>query len=207
MWGLTKAELRILKKLSTPQKIQAFLDRMPLNWEKGGETYMSPRRVLRENKAHCIEGAMLAGLALWLQGEQPLLLDLKTIEGDDHVVALFKQCGRWGAISKTNHASLRYRDPVYKTVRELAMSYFHEYYSAKNGKRILRSYSNPFNLKKIGIDWITSEVELYNVADALDESFHYQLFPAKNAKLLRHPHPLEIQADELIEWQKDDLRT
>lgn len=207
MFGLTKKELVILKKLSTPQKIQDFLDAMPLNWEKTGETYMSPRRVLRENKAHCLEGAMLAGIALWLQGKKPLLLDLKTIDGDDHVVALFKQAGRWGAISKTNHASLRYRDPVYKTVRELAMSYFNEYYSAENGRRTLRSYSRPFDLKKLGIGWIIAEEELFNIAEMIDDSPHYPLFLAKNARFLRQPHPIELKADELIEWTKDDLGT
>lgn len=207
MLGLAKSELAVLKKLATPQKIQNFLDTMPLNWEKMGETYMSPRRVLRNNKAHCLEGAMLAGVALWLQGEKPLLLDLKTTEGDDHVVALFKQGGCWGAISKTNHASLRWRDPVYKTVRELALSYFHEYYSATNGRRILRSYSAPFNLKKLGPKWITAEEELDNIAEAIDRAPHHVLFPVQNAKLLRPPHPLELQADELIEWEKSDPRT
>ena len=207
MLGLTKSELVVLKKLAPPQKIQDWLDKMPLNWEKTGETYMSPRRVLRTNKAHCLEGALLAGVALWLQGEKPLLLDLKTIEGDDHVVALFKQGGCWGAISKTNHASLRWRDPVYKTVRELAISYFHEYYSAKNGHRILRSYSEPFNLKKLGTNWVTMEEELDYIAETIDKSPHHRLFSAKNTRLLHQPHPLELQADELIEWSKEDPRT
>lgn len=207
MLGLTKSELAVLKKLTTPQKIQNWLDQLPLNWEKTGETYMSPRRVLRVHKAHCLEGAMLAGVALWLQGKKPLLLDLKTIEGDDHIVTLFKQGGCWGAISKTNHASLRWRDPVYKTVRELALSYFHEYYSAKNGRKILRSYSDLFNLKKLGTKWITAEEELADIAEAIDQSPHHALFSAKNVKLIRRPHSLELQADELIEWSKEDPRT
>lgn len=207
MFDLTKKETNILKKLNTPQKIQKFLDKIPLNWEKSGETYMSPRRVLREKKAHCIEGAMLAGVALWLNGQEPLLLDLKTSEGDDHVVTLFKQAGLWGAISKTNHASLRYRDPVYRTVRELVMSYFHEYYGSKSGKRILRSYSKPFNLKKIGTDWITSEEELFSVADKLDESRHYPLFSSFCLKNLNKAYAIELEADELIEWKEEDPRT
>lgn len=199
--------MAVLKKLSTPLKIQDFLDAMPLNWEKNGDTYMSPRRVLRENKAHCLEGALLAALAIWLKGGKPLLLDLKTVDGDDHVVALFKQGGCWGAISKTNHVTLRYRNPVYQTVRELAMSYFHEYYSGKSCRRTLRSYSRPFDLRTLGEDWITSEEELDEIAESLDESRHYNLFPQKNIKLLRFPDKMELLADKLTEWKKEDPRT
>jgi hypothetical protein len=207
MFGLTKSELVVLKKLSTPIKIQNFLDKMPLNWEKDGDTYMSPRRVLRRNKAHCLEGAMLAGLALWLHDEKPLLLDLKTTDGDDHIVTLFKRGGCWGAISKTNHSSLRYRDPIYRTVRELALSYFHEYYDSQASKRILRSYSKPFNLKKLGTKWITAEEELDCIAEALDNSPHYRLFPVSNVKLIRPPDSMERMAEKMIEWTKDDMRT
>jgi hypothetical protein len=207
MFRLTKSELAVLKKLSTPIKIQNFLDKMPLNWEKVGDTYMSPRRVLREDKAHCLEGALLAGVVLWLHGEKPLLLDLKTADGDDHVVTLFKRGGCWGAISKTNHSSLRYRDPIYKTVRELALSYFHEYYDSRAIKRILRSYSKPFNLKKLGTKWITAEEELDCIAEALDRSPHYKLFPVSNIKLIRAPDSMEKSAEKLIEWTKDNPRT
>ncbi len=115
MFGLAKSELTTLKKLSTPIKIQDYLDSLPINWEHGGETYMSPRRVLREKKAHCLEGALLAACALWIAGKKPLLLDLKTSGDEDHVVALYREGGRWGAISKNNHVTLRFRDPVYLT--------------------------------------------------------------------------------------------
>ena len=121
MFGLSKKELVVFKKLNTPIKIQNFLDKIPMNWEKRGETYMSPRRALRAQNMHCLEGAVFAATALWLQGEKPLLLDLKANGDDDHVVALYKRNGYWGAISKTNHAALRFRDPVYKTIRELAL--------------------------------------------------------------------------------------
>jgi len=207
MFGLSKEELKIFKKLSSPVKIQDFLDAMPLNFEKNGETYMSPRRVLRENKAHCLEGAMLAGVALWLQGEQPWVLDFRAPHDEDHVVALYKKNGCWGAISKTNHATLRFRDPVYKTIRELVLSYFHEYTDTKIGKKTLREYSRPFNLKKLGTAWITSEDELFHIAQAVDESRHYKLFPKKNEKMLRRADPMEFKAGSFIEWQEDDPRT
>ncbi|MDP3731184.1 MAG: hypothetical protein Q8R34_01670, partial [bacterium] len=123
--NLTKEEIKLFKKLNSPRKLQDFINAIPANFEKRGETLMSPRRVLRENKAHCLEGAFLVAAVLWFHGEKPLLLDLKTTDCDfDHVVALFRKGGCWGAISKTNHAVLRYREPVYASPRELAMSYF-----------------------------------------------------------------------------------
>ena len=130
MYGLNEKEVKILKSLNTPRKIQDFLNKIPINFEEDGkDTCFSPRRVLRENKAHCIEGAMLAATALRLNGEKPLVVDLTSTPKDfDHVVCVFNQNGRWGAISKTNHAVLRYREPGYKDIRELVMSFFHEYF-------------------------------------------------------------------------------
>jgi len=207
-FGLAPAELRVLRKLSTPIKIQNFLDATPLNWEKRGETYMSPRRVLREHKMHCLEGALLAATALWLQGEPPLLLDLRADGDDDHVVALYKRNGYWGAISKTNHASVRFRDPIYKTLRELALSYFHEYFVNDTGKKVLREYSaRPFNLKKRGTTWITAEEDLYDIVNALDSAKHLSLIPKQNKRLIRPADAMERQAGALIEWQKTDSRT
>src|SRR3989338_8757705 len=128
MANWTPAELRILKKLSTPAKIQDFLDAMPFNTVDDNETCMSPRLVLRQHTAQCMEGAMFAAAALRVHGFPPLVLDLSAAKEDaDHVVAIFQINGCWGAISKTNHAVLRYREPVYKTMRELVMSFFHEY--------------------------------------------------------------------------------
>ncbi len=205
---LTKEELAILRRLSTPQNIQTYLDTLPINFEKRGETYMSPRRVLREGKAHCIEGAMLAATALWLHGEKPLLLDLKTTRGDDdHVVALYKRGGCWGAISKTNHATLRFRDPIYKTVRELAASYFHEYFLDSNGLKTLRSHSGPFSLTRFGTAWITAEDELWDIAIALDEVPHYPLFPKANRSFIRRADPMERKAGKITEWKARDPRT
>ena len=122
-------EFSIFKKLRTPADIQDFVNGFEMNFTGRQHTYASPLVVLQTGKAHCMEGAMLAAAALWYLGYPPLLLDLKTTaQDDDHVVALFKEGGRWGAISKTNHAVLRYRDPVYRDPRELAMSYFNEYF-------------------------------------------------------------------------------
>lgn len=191
----------MLRPLSTPIKIQNFLDRLPINFEKPRRTYWSPRRVLRERRAHCLEGALVAALALWLRGQAPLLLDLQTTAADeDHVVALYRRGGRWGAISKTNHVSLRFRDPIYKNVRELAASYFHEYFLNHNGQKTLRSYSRPLNLKKLGTKWITAEVNLDFIADVLNAQPHHRLFPAKNKKFLRPADQMERRAGRLVEW-------
>ena len=205
--GLTESELKFLRTLSTPQKIQDYLDTLPINFEKKGETCMSPRRVLREQKAHCIEGAMLAAVALWLQGEKPLLLDLKNKGDDDHVVALYKRNGYWGAISKTNHATLRFRDPIYRTIRELTASYFHEYFLDSTGVKTLRSHSGPFSLAQYGTSWITSEEELWNIASDIDTVKHYPLFPKENMPLLRKADAMERKAGKLTEWKKSDAGT
>jgi hypothetical protein len=206
-FGLTKEELKILKKLSTPIKIQDWLDAVPLNHEKNGETYMSPRRSLRENKMHCLEGALVAALALWLAGEEPLLLDLKAPQDIDHVVALYQRNGYWGAISKTNHAALRFRDPVYKTIRELALSYFNEYFDNETRKKTLRSYAGPYNLKKLEKDWITTEEDLFSLPIILDDLPHKEVFPKINIKYLRLADKMELKAGGFVEWEKNDRRT
>lgn len=198
MFGLSEAELKIFRKLKHPIKIQDFLDTLPINFE---ETYFSPRRVLRERKAHCLEGALFAAAALWLAGEEPLLLDLKTTDADeDHVVAVYQRGGRFGAVSKTNHVCLRFRDPIYKTIRELAASYFHEYFLNKNGAKTMRRYSRLFDLKKLGPGWITAEKDLDELAAKLDFSRHYPLFPKANLKFFRPASALEREAGELTEW-------
>lgn len=208
MFGLTKSELKILKKLSTPIKIQDFLDSMPVNWEKKGETYMSPRRSLKAKKMHCFEGALLAALALWVHGEKPLLMDFQNKGDEDHVIALYQRNGYWGAISKTNHSTLRYRDPVYKTPRELAMSYFHEYWRQKDGKKTLVAFSTkPFDLRKHGKKWVTAEEELFDMVDKLDSAPHTQVLPKKNKKFLRRADKMEKRAGSIIEWKKTHPRT
>lgn len=208
MFNLTKSELKILKKLSTPIKIQDYLDSMPVNWEKNGETYMSPRRCLQAKKIHCFEGALLAAAALWLRGEKPLLMDFQNKGDEDHVIALYKRNGYWGAISKTNHSTLRYRDPVFKTLRELAMSYFHEYWNNKNGKKTLVAFSTePFDLSKYGHKWITAEEDLFDLVDAIDSAPHTKVIPKKNKKFLRLADKMERRVGNVIEWKKTHPRT
>lgn len=202
-YGLSAKDLKTLKSLTTPQKIQDFLNNIPANYEKKGETCMSPARALRENKIHCIEGAMIAALALSLAGERPLLMDLRASKLDyDHVVALYRRNGYWGAISKSNHATLRFRDPVYRTLRELALSYFHEYFDNKTKKKTLRSFSKPLNLNRFGKKWITSEDELWHIAEMLDDIPHLQLVTKKNERLLRPADSMEMKAGTLLEWKK-----
>jgi hypothetical protein len=124
--GLTAKELALLRRLNTPQKIQNFVSAIPQNFEPNGDSCMSVRGALRMRRAHCMESALIAALAFWIHGEAPLIMDFSANEADDdHIVALFKRNGCWGAISKSNHAYLRGRDPVYRTLRELVMSYVH----------------------------------------------------------------------------------
>lgn len=208
MFGLSFEELAILKKLDTPQKIQDFLDAFPSNLSRYSDSCSSPRMALRKGRAHCIEGAFIAAAALWFHGEKPLLLDLKAKKPDfDHVIVPFKKNGYWGALSKSNHPVLRYRDPIYRTLRELALSYFHEYVLTSTGEKTLRSYSRPFSLKRFGTDWITSEKHLWDIALALDESRHYPLIPIGQEKSLRKASPLERKAGRMQEWKHSDPRT
>ena len=199
-----------LAKLSTPIKIQDFLDTIPMNWEKKGDTHMSPHHVLSKKKAHCIEGAMLAAAALWIHGEPPLIMNISARlgKGDvDHVVALYKRGGFYGAISKTNHASIRFRDPIYRTPRELALSYFHEWFFNSTGEKTLECYSKPLDLRRFGTEWVTSTTDLWNIADALSVLPHYNLVPEGNWCYVRKADNMERKAGSIIEWQKSDPRT
>jgi hypothetical protein len=208
--GLTLREYKILALLSTPIKIQDFLDTLPMNWEKRGDTLMSPRRVLENKKAHCMEGALLAATALWLAGEPPLIMNLspRLDKGDDdHVVALYKRGGRWGAISKTNHATLRFRDPIYRTPRELALSYFHEWFLNSNGEKVLECYSKPLDLRRFGTEWITAAGNLWDIADALSERKHYFIVPKGNWRYIRKADKMELKAGKLVEWPRSHTRT
>lgn len=202
MFGLTTNEQKLLRNLRTPRKIQDFLVALPCNFEHGGETCMSPRRVLRERRAHCIEGAMLAAAALRLHGHPSLLMDFQTVEDDeDHVIAVFRQHGRWGAISKTNHAILRWRDPVYRTPDELAMSYFHEYQD--RGRKTLRAYSKPVDLSRFDRrGWMTAEDDLWYIAEYLDSVPHVKILDRRRIGLLRRLDPIEMKAYKLVEWER-----
>jgi hypothetical protein len=202
MLGLTDKELKVLKRLKTPIQIQDYLDTIPMNFEKGGDTHYSPRGVLKHNTAHCIEGALLAAAALWVQGEEPLIMDMIAEKGDDdHVIVLYKKNGAWGAISKTNHASIRFRDPVYRTPRELALSYFHEWFRNSDGRKTLRSYSSPFNPKRLGQKWVTAD-DVWFVGRALDRVPHHTVVPKGNLRFVRYADPMELRAGRLTEWKK-----
>lgn len=198
------AEIKIFKKLDTPAKVQDFVNNLKFNFEQQGETCMSPRRTLKARKAHCMEGAMLAAAILEFHGQKPLVLDLKSIKpgDDDHVVALFRQFGCWGAISKTNHGVLRYREPIYKTISELSISYFHEYF-LKDGRKTLREYSNPLNLNYFNdFGWRTSEQDLFEIPSRIDKIRHFKILSAVQIKNLRKADPIEIKAGELVEWKR-----
>lgn len=195
---------QLYKKLRTPAKVQDYLNTLPANYETGGETCMSPLRVLETGIAHCMEGAMFAAGALRFHGARPLVMDLRAKRPDqDHVVALFQVGEYWGAISKTNHAVLRYREPVYKTLRELALSFFHEYFENETGKKNLREYSMPVNLARFdAIGWETSAEDLWEIPAAVDQARHYFLFDKKQAKQFRPAEPIEIAAGQILEWTK-----
>src|SRR3989338_10190075 len=207
--GLAKRQYQTLAQLATPINIQDFLDALPMNGEKGGNTHHSPARALSARKAHCIEGALLAALALWIAGEPPLLMDLWADEGrdgEDHAVALYKRGRYWGAISKTNHASIRFRDPVYRTVRELALSYFHEWFLNTTGEKTLMAYSRPYYLSRLGSGWVAAKEDLWHLDDILNALPHYQLVPKGNEQYLRCADAMELRAGRLIEWKKSDPR-
>ncbi len=199
---LTRDEHRLFKTLNSPAKIQNFLDTLPVNFELNGETYMSVRRALKSRSAHCFEGVLIAAAALAYHGQRPLLMDFRTTpEDEDHVVALYKKGGRWGAISKTNHAVLRYRDPVYKTVRELAVSFFHEYFMVHNGKKTLRAYSRPFSLAAYApTQWITADEDLIGIVNDLDDSKHVQIVNTSAYADMRKADRIQISAFALTEW-------
>ena len=205
-FGLSAREFGLLKSLDTPSKIQDFLDDLPINFEHEGETYMSVARTLKAGKAHCFEGALLAACALWIQGEKPLLLDFKTDRDEDHVVALFRRSGGFGAISKTNHAVLRYRDPVYRNVRELVLSYFHEYFR-KDGGKSLYSFSKPFSLLRYDPhSWISGQEELFHIVDALDASPHRRIVRRDYLSRLRKADSFVRKVSDHTEWGMDGRR-
>ena len=171
----TAAERAVFRRLRTPEKIQQFLDDLAYNKEPEGPTCRSPRLVMRERTAHCMEGALFGAAALRMIGKPPLLLDFEAVRDDDHVLAIFQMRGHWGAVAKSNYAGLRYREPVYHTLRELAMSYFEHYYNLRREKT-LRNYSRPVNLKRFDrIHWMTAEEDVWAVPEYLLEISHTPL--------------------------------
>jgi hypothetical protein len=180
-FGLSPADVRTLRALKTPSQIQKFIDALQYQYANSA---MSPHRVLRERKGHCMEGALVAAAALRLHGHPPLLMDLEAVHDDDHVIALYRERGLWGSIAKSNFAGLRFRAPVYRTPRELALSYFEGCFNLR-GERTLRAYSVPVNLARLDSQhWMTSEEDVWCVPELLIEARHYAILPDKVARNL-----------------------
>ncbi len=209
MLGFTKKELALMKKLNTPAKVQDFLNSLKFNFEEKGESLKSPILTLRTRRAHCFEGALLGAYLLSLQGFTPYLMHLKATKEDfDHIVVPFKIGKYWGALSKTNHAVLRYREPIYKNIRELAMSYFHEYF-LNNGEKTLRQYSALLNLNTLkksassaDENWAISQKDLWFIDKKLDKIKHYDIVPKSFIKKLRKADRIEIKAGKIVEFKK-----
>jgi hypothetical protein len=199
--GLTREEADIFRKLNTPEKIQDFLTSIPINFEPQGDTCYSARLALQMNRCHCIEAAFIAAGALLLHGEKALLLDFQAHGDDDHVLALFKNGKHWGAISKSNSIWLRWRDPVYASPRELAMSYFHEYVNETH--KTLRRISKPFDIGKYNPDyWLTSQENCWSMAQEIDASPHVDLISEAQARRLKLRDRFEIHANTIKEFRR-----
>ncbi len=203
----TEKELKLLKKLNTPAKIQEFINKIPINFEDDGqgESCMSPVNVLRKDKCHCIEGAFLAAFLFWFNKiGSPLVLDMHgTKEDYDHVIAVFqdKKTHKWGAISKSNHAVLRYREPVYRDIHELVMSYFHEY-SDDDGNKTLREFSESVDLRIFGKEWVTNDNDLWYIHDYLDSVKHFGILTKVQVKNLKKQDSIEIKTGEVTEYKR-----
>lgn len=198
---LTPAERRLLARLNSPQRIQAFIDKMPANFGLDGDTAMSPRTMLKAKVAHCSEGAVFAVAALAFHGRPSWLIDMRALPSDsDHIITAFKERGLWGAISKTNHPVLRWRDPVYRSPRELVMSYVHEY-CLPGGKKSLIEYSRPFPLTRYAPErWLTPPDDLDWLMLALDEAPHLPIAPKAALRRQRRSTAFERQAHNQTEW-------
>ena len=164
MEGFSRAELRTIRALKDPYGIQRFMDSLPYHLAM---TAWSPRRVLRERTLHCLEGAIFAAAALRVLGHRPLIVDLEAVQDSDHVLAVFRERGYWGALAASNYAGLRYRDPVYRSLRELVMSYFEAYFNLR-GERTLRRFSRPVDLSRFDRqDWMTTEKDVWFIPEHL----------------------------------------
>jgi len=183
--GLTAVEQRKLRSLKDPHGVQRFLDDMPYHL---ADTAWSPRRVLQENTSHCFEGATFAAAALRALGYPPLVLDLEAEHDTDHVIAIYRHRGHWGAVAKSNYTGCRYREPVYRSLRELALSYFDVYFNLRR-ERSLRTFSRPVNLARFDRrQWMTTGEHLWFVAEYLFTIHHYRLL---NPAMIRNLHRLD----------------
>jgi hypothetical protein len=179
--GFNPAELRRLRSMKDPHGIQRFLDGLPYHL---ADTAWSPRRVLREGTAHCLEGAIFGAAALRANGYPPLILDLEAEHDTDHVIAIYRVKGHWGAVAKSNFTSCRFREPVYRSLRELALSYFNTYFNLR-GERTMRTFSRPVNLARFDhLEWMTTEKPIWFIVNYLFEIFHYKLLKPGMARSL-----------------------
>lgn len=171
---------RVCRVLKSPAKIQDYLDER-IAYNNLPNTCYGPRLVIEHQTAHCMEGALFAAAALRMLGHPPLLVDLEAVRDTDHVLAVFRENGCWGAIAKSNYTGLRFRSPVYRTMRELAMSYFEHYYNPK-GEKTLRGYSRPVNLSRFdGLNWMTAAEEMWAIPTYLCGVKHAPVLPAEGA--------------------------
>ncbi|MSO99079.1 MAG: hypothetical protein EXR11_12820 [Rhodospirillaceae bacterium] len=200
--GLPRSAAARLSKLRSPQAVQDFVTAVPMNFEPDGDTALSVTQVLRQRRAHCIEGAFVAACAFWMAGQPPLLMDMGAADGDDdHVIALFKRGQYWGAISKSNGPYLRYRDPIYRSLRELALSYFHEY--TKGRRKTLLTYSVPVDLRRVSPKlWVTNPKFCEEMVDLLTNARHFKLVPRGLEKKLRRADMVDVRAHKLNEYER-----
>jgi hypothetical protein len=187
----TPQELRALRRLKDPYGIQRFLYDLPYHLKN---TAWSPRRVLQEKTAHCFEGAIFAAAALRANGYPALIFDFEATRDTDHVLAVFQTDGCWGAIAKSNFTGLRYREPIYRSLRELALSYFEEYFNLR-GERTLRRYSAPVNLRRFDhLNWMTTEKSIWFIAEYLTKVHHYPLISNSQIKRLHRVDQRSLRA-------------
>jgi hypothetical protein len=194
----SRAELRTLRALKTPTGIQRFLDELPYNLKYDAR---SPKKVLQDRTASCLEGGIFAAAALRILGFPPLIFDLEADCDTDHVIAIFKVRGAWGAVAKSNFTGCRYREPVYRTLRELAMSYFNVYFNLRF-ERTLRRYSRAVNLARFDrLHWMTTEKPIWFIAEHLCEIPHISLLTRAMEKRLTRVDPRTVKG-EMVDHRK-----
>jgi hypothetical protein len=169
---LNKKQLKVLSSLTDPWKIQQFLDSIPYSSE---EVYRSPASVLRDAKGHCFDGALFAAAALRRLGYAPLIVYMIAVRDDDHLLAVYRRKGYWGTVAKSNCTGLRYREPIYCSLRELVMSYWEDYFNIE-GEKTLRGYTVPIDLAQYDhLNWMTRDEHLEIIADGLDKRRKFKL--------------------------------
>jgi hypothetical protein len=179
-FGLTPGEARALRRLTPPWRLQRFLD--DLDYDVKGDGCRSPRRVLRERKVQCMDGALFAAAALRLQGHRPLIVDLEAVNDVDHVIAVYRENGGWGALARSNYSGLRFREPIHRTLRELVLTYFESYFNLRREKT-LRRFSAPLDLSRFDRHgWMTADENLWYIAEHLVGVRHYRILTPAQEK-------------------------